>query len=86
LAGEAPALQRGADFQTSGMPAESESNMAVSSSVWPKLTGRGSFIAIGIKKQERGNHEKIASEHSLGMCGAVCVGTGFGNYHNNDHD
>ena len=44
----------GVNFQTSGMRAESESNMAVSSSVRHKSTGRGSFIAMELNK-ERGN-------------------------------
>ena len=66
----------GANFQTSGMRAESESNMAVSSSVRRKSTGRGSFIANGTK-QERGKHEEGAYEHCIGMCGTVCVGTSF---------
>jgi len=41
----------GANFQTSGMRAESESNMAVSSSLRSKSTGKGSFIAT---KQRKG--------------------------------
>jgi hypothetical protein len=40
------------NFQTSAVPVESEFNMAVSSSVRPKLTGRGSFIAIGTKTRK----------------------------------
>ena len=42
----------GANFQTSAMRAESESNMAVSSSPELKLTGRRSFIAIGTKTRK----------------------------------
>src|SRR6476660_3662700 len=73
------------NFQTSGAPAKSESNMAVSSPAGPKLTGRGSLIAMELK-QERENHEESASKHCIRMCGDVCVGTGFGNHHNDDHN
>src|SRR6476620_3330792 len=65
------------NFQTSDAPAKSESNMAVSSPAGPKLTGRGSLIAMELK-QERENHEESASKHCIRMCGDVCVGTGFG--------
>jgi hypothetical protein len=40
------------NFQTSGVRAESESNVAVNSSARPKLTGGGSFIAIGTKTRK----------------------------------
>jgi hypothetical protein len=61
LAGEAPALQiqaRLKNFQTSGVRAESESNVAVNSPAQTKINRRRSFIAIGTKTRKE-NHEEM---------------------------
>src|SRR5207302_6209173 len=73
-------------FETSGMQGASESNMAASSSARPQIQPVHGKLIAKTTKIRKGNHEKNAFKHGVGSCGPVCMGTGRGDHHNDDHD
>jgi len=43
-------------------------------------------MLVPYSKKKEGKQEKNAVKHCVGIRGAVCLGTGFTNYDNDDHN